>query len=58
MLFVLAQICGVIVLILTVISVQFKTKEKNCDVFCICKPCNGNTILFTQCYDRSDYINY
>ena len=28
MLFVLAQICGVIVLILTVISVQFKTKEK------------------------------
>lgn len=28
MLFILAQICGVIVLILTVISVQFKTKEK------------------------------
>lgn len=26
--FILAQICGVIVLILTVISVQFKTKEK------------------------------
>ncbi len=28
MLFILAQICGIIVLILTVISVQFKTKEK------------------------------
>lgn len=28
MLFILAQICGVIALILTVISVQFKTKEK------------------------------
>lgn len=28
MLFILAQICGVIVLVLTVISVQFKTKEK------------------------------
>ena len=28
MLFILAQICGVIALILTVVSVQFKTKEK------------------------------
>lgn len=28
MLFILAQVCGAIVLILTVISVQFKTKEK------------------------------
>ncbi len=28
MLFILAQVCGVIALILTVISVQFKTKEK------------------------------
>lgn len=28
MLFILAQICGIIALILTVISVQFKTKEK------------------------------
>lgn len=28
MIFILAQICGVIALILTVISVQFKTKEK------------------------------
>ena len=28
MLFILAQICGFIILILTVISVQFKTKEK------------------------------
>lgn len=28
MLFILAQICGLIILILTVISVQFKTKEK------------------------------
>ena len=28
MLFILAQICGVIALLLTVISVQFKTKEK------------------------------
>lgn len=28
MLFILAQVCGVIVLVLTVISVQFKTKEK------------------------------
>ena len=28
MLFILAQICGAIVLVLTVVSVQFKTKEK------------------------------
>ena len=28
MLFILAQICGLIILVLTVISVQFKTKEK------------------------------
>lgn len=35
MLFILAQICGIIALILTVISVQFKTKEKivMCSVF-------------------------
>lgn len=35
MIFILAQICGVIALILTVISVQFKTKEKivMCSVF-------------------------
>lgn len=35
MLFILAQICGIIALILTVIAVQFKTKEKivMCSVF-------------------------
>ena len=35
MLFILAQICGVIALIFTVVSVQFKTKEKivMCSVF-------------------------
>lgn len=35
MIFILAQLCGIIALILTVISVQFKTKEKivMCSVF-------------------------
>ena len=55
MIFILAQLCGIIALILTVISVQFKTKEKivMCSVFAnIVSECDG---LAQLCLGPVDY---
>ena len=58
MLFILAQICGLIALVLTVVSVQFKTKEKIVMCFVFANLVVTIQFFFNECNYRSNYINY